>query len=78
VRNNDVEPATRPVWLRVTRTGNEFSSFMSTDGTEWMQVGDAIEIADFAQEAYVGVTLSAHQDGEYSRAVFDNLTITTP
>jgi hypothetical protein len=78
VRNNDVEPATRPVWLRVSRQGNEFTSFMSTDGNEWAQVGDAIEIADFAPEAYVGLTLSAHEDGEYTTADFDNLTITTP
>jgi hypothetical protein len=77
-RDNDTPATTRPIWLRVVRKGNDFSAFNSQDGTTWKQVGDTITIADYAKEAYVGLALSAHDDGSYSTAVFDNFTVTSP
>jgi hypothetical protein len=74
----DGDPQRRPVWLRVVRKGDDFSGFVSDDGKEFKQVGETVNIAEFAQEAYVGLALSAHEDGEYSTVVFDNLTITSP
>jgi hypothetical protein len=74
----DGDPTRRPLWLRLVRKGDEFSGFLSDDGKEWKQVGDTHTIENFAREAYVGLALSAHDDGEYSSVTFDNLAITTP
>jgi hypothetical protein len=73
----------RPLWLRVVRKGNDFSGFASYDGNAWTPLDDAgvggiHTIKDMPQEAYVGLALSAHDDGEYSTAVFDNFTISSP
>jgi hypothetical protein len=73
----------RPLWLRVVRKGNDFSGFASYDGTTWLPLDDQgtggiHTIKDMPQEAYVGLSLSAHDDGEYTTATYDNFTITTP
>jgi Fibronectin type III domain len=77
-QTTDIDPTKRPVWLRIVRKVNDFTGFVSEDGTNWIQVGDTETIDNFAKEPYVGLTLSAHQDGEYTTAVFDNFKITSP
>jgi hypothetical protein len=72
----------RPIWLRLVRKGNNFSGFLSDDGKTFTLLdggnGGVHSIADFPKEAYVGLALASHDDGEYTTAVFDNLTITSP
>jgi hypothetical protein len=68
----------RPVWLRLVRKGDTFSSFYSDDGTTYKAVGDAVTISGFAKEAYVGLSFCGHKDGEYQTIVYDNFQITTP
>jgi regulation of enolase protein 1 (concanavalin A-like superfamily) len=68
----------RPVWLRLVRKGDEFTGFVSEDGSNWIQVGDTEKIDGFAKEPYVGLAACAHQDKEYSNVAFDNVTITSP
>lgn len=78
-RYTEIEPDTRPLWLRLVRRGNEFTSFISLDGADWKQVNSTpTTITDFAKEAYVGIALSAHDDSNSTSAVVDNVTITTP
>jgi hypothetical protein len=77
------DPARRPLWLRVVRKGDDFSGFHSNDGNTWVPFSSQGDtgvhtIKDMPDEAYVGLSLSAHDDGEYTTAVFDNFTITVP
>jgi len=77
------DPSRRPLWVRVVRKGNDFTGFLSDDGKTWNKFDDQgvdgiHTIKDMPAEAYVGLALSAHDDGEYSTAVFDNFTITSP
>jgi len=77
------DPSRRPLWVRVVRKGNDFTGFLSDDGKTWNKFDDQgvdgiHNIKDMPAEAYVGLALCAHDDGEYSTAVFDNFTITSP
>jgi hypothetical protein len=74
----DGDPTRRPVFLKLERKGDDFSGFVSDDGTNWTQIGETVNIADFPDEAYAGLGHSSHDDGEYSEVVFDQLTITQP
>ena len=68
----------RPVWVRLQRAGDEFHAWMSEDGATWVEIGTGAKIDGFAKEAYVGLSLSAREEGEYTTAVFDNFQITPP
>jgi hypothetical protein len=68
----------RPVWLRLQRAGDTFRAWFSEDGAAWVEIGSGATLAGFAKEAYVGLALSAREDSEYTEAVFDSFTITTP
>jgi hypothetical protein len=68
----------RPVWLRLVRRGDTFTSFYSDDGTTYKQVGGAVTIGGFAKEAYVGLSFCGHNDGQWQTIVYDNFQITTP
>jgi hypothetical protein len=77
------DPTRRPLWVRAVRKGNTFSGYLSNDGKTFTllnsQGGNGTHmIKDFPATAYVGLALSAHYDSEYTTAVFDNFTITSP
>lgn len=81
--DSSADPTRRPLWVRVVRKGNTFSGYLSDDGKTFTQLnsqgGDGThDIMDMPAQAYVGLALCAHYDGEYTTAVFDNFTITSP
>ena len=67
-----------PRWVRVTRSGTALSTWESTNGTSWTQVGTAQTIASLGANTFVGLAVSSHVDGTNYTATFDNVTITTP
>jgi hypothetical protein len=77
-QTSEIELTKRPVWLRLVRKGNDFTGFVSEDGSNWIQITDTETIPDFVKEPYVRLAISAHQDGEYTTVAFDNVTITSP
>jgi hypothetical protein len=68
-------PAARPVYVRLVRSGNNFSASFSQDGMNWTQQGATQTIA-MGNTIYVGLALTAHNNGAYNTSTFDNLTIT--
>lgn len=68
----------RPVWVRLQRAGDEFHAWLSEDGATWVEIGTGAKLDGFAKEAYVGLSLCAREDSEYTTAVFDNFKITSP
>jgi hypothetical protein len=68
-----------PVWLRLVRKGDEFSSFSSEDGKNWEPTdvvgvdGDGItpSVAEIKMEGpiLVGIALTSHADGVLGTAV---------
>ncbi len=63
-----------PKWLRVTRTGNVFTSYYSDNGTAWTQLGTPRTIA-MASTIYVGLAVTSHVIGTLTTATFSNVTV---
>jgi hypothetical protein len=70
-------PATHPnSWLRLRRVGDTFSSFVSTNGVDWVQNGESVQ--SYPAEVIVGLAASAHNnDGRTNRVLFRSFTDTT-
>src|SRR4029453_11369295 len=71
---------TLPTWVRVTRTGNSFAAYYSTDSPDgtngtWPSLGTATTIA-MAATAKVGLAVTSHTTANLATATFTNVTIT--
>ncbi|MDD5262304.1 MAG: family 16 glycosylhydrolase [Methylacidiphilales bacterium] len=66
---------TVPYWLRVTRVGNVFTGYKSSDGTTWTQVGTPQTIT-MGTNVYIGLPVCSHNTATLSTATFDNVTVT--
>lgn len=64
-----------PYWVRVTRVGNVFTSYVSTNGSSWTQVGS--ETIAMPSGTLVGLAVTSHNDGVLCTATFDNVTVST-
>jgi uncharacterized repeat protein (TIGR03806 family) len=62
-------------WVRLTRTNNIFTAYKSADGVNWTQVGSPTTLSLNNAVYYVGLAVSAHNDGVISTATFDNVTV---
>jgi hypothetical protein len=64
-------------WQRMTRVGDIFTCYVSTNGTTWMQIGDAVQRTDLTGSMEVGLFHCTYTDAVGS-AVFDNFSIEYP
>jgi hypothetical protein len=63
-----------PAWFRIARSGNTFTAFESSNGTEWFEVGHVdIEMAD---SYYSGLVVTSTGATAVNKATFDYLTFT--
>jgi len=60
-------------WLRVTRRGNQFSAFASTDGKSWKQYGE--QVLPLANTVMVGPALTSHNTSVAAQAAFRDYTV---
>jgi regulation of enolase protein 1 (concanavalin A-like superfamily) len=60
-------------WLRLTRRGDVFTGYQSTDGINWTTVGNVT--IPMSAVINVGLCVTSHYDGLLSTAVFDNLQL---
>ena len=66
-------PAAYPdSWLRVTRQGNRFAAFASTDGKTWKQYAE--QVLSLASTVKVGPALTSHNPLEVANAAFRDYT----
>jgi alpha-amylase len=65
-----------PYWVKLQRSGNTFSGYMSTDGVTWTQVGSSTTIS-MASSVQIGLASTSHADGTLCSAVFSNVQIVT-
>jgi regulation of enolase protein 1 (concanavalin A-like superfamily) len=62
-------------FLRLQRSGNDISSYVSTDGGKsWNAVG-TMTLTELKDEALVGLAITSHQDGTEASGQFDNLSV---
>ena len=73
---NTVGPAVAApnAWLKLTRAGDVITSYTSTDGQTWTQVGTAT--VDLATDAQIGLFVTSHHAGALNTATFDNVVVT--
>lgn len=73
--NNGVAPAIAPpYWVKVERTGNDFSGYISPDGITWNQHGVTVTI-EMTDPVLIGLAVTSHVDGTLRTFTFDNVTI---
>ena len=63
-----------PEWLKLVRSGDSFSAFVSSDGTTWTQVGSSITV-DLASTALVGLAVDSFSTDTLNTAAFQNVTV---
>ncbi len=65
---------TSPVWLKLTRVGNVITSYKSTDGVNWTQVGTRTVAMN--TNVTIGLFVTAHNGSQLNTSTFDNVTFT--
>ena len=66
-----------PTWLRITRSGSQFTAFQSADGATWSEVG-SISIASAGFQLFAGLAVTSHDNAVLNTSVFDHVTVTMP
>jgi hypothetical protein len=69
--------ATLPYWVKASRSGSTFSSYVSPDGVNWTQLGTSQTIT-MNQTVYVGLAANSGSTTASATATFDNVSITMP
>jgi len=69
----DGNPFSPPYWVRLDRTGNSFSAFISPDGETWQQAGDTVTVS-MADPVLVGLALTSHNADQAGSAAFSNVS----
>jgi hypothetical protein len=65
---------TAPVWVKLTRAGNTFSAFYSSDGNTWTRLGTAQPIT-VNNAAQAGLAVTAHNNGLLNNSTFANVSL---
>ena len=64
-----------PYWVRLTRSGNTFKAFMSTNGSTWVQIGKNTNIS-MASSTYIGIAATSGSTATLCTGVMTNVTAT--
>ena len=72
--NHELSVRNAPLWLRILRSGNTFTSWQSSDGEIWTN-SQAATVA-MNSEALVGLTVTSHDNSTLNTSVFNNVSLT--
>jgi regulation of enolase protein 1 (concanavalin A-like superfamily) len=62
-----------PVWVRLVRSGNTFSSYRSADGVTWTLIRS--QSITMGTNVYIGLAVTSHTNSALSTATFTNVTV---
>src|SRR6185437_10780268 len=72
---NPLGSGTAPnIWVRVVRSGNNFSGYESADGQNWTLVRSATNVT-MGANVYVGLVVASGSTTTLNSTVFDNVTV---
>ena len=60
-------------WLKLSRRGNEITSYCSRDGVSWIML--ETQTINLPSQAYIGLCLTGAKNGTPARALFDNVQL---
>ena len=64
-----------PYWVKLERSGNTFTSSVSSDGTNWSTIGSST--ISTSNTVYVGMVTTSHNDGTICTSLISDVTVTT-
>jgi hypothetical protein len=74
--NNDATTAVAPpYWVRIDRSGDTLTGYLSPDGQDWTQLGDARSIP-MTDPVLIGLALTSHNANQATSAAFSNVSFT--
>ncbi len=62
-------------WLRLTRVGNTFTGYRSTNGLNWVPLGTNVAAPAYPASMMVGLAVTAHDNALSAAGTFSNLQI---
>lgn len=71
------QTASAPYWIKVSRSGSNFSSYVSPDGVTWTQLSTSQAIT-MNSTVYVGLAVDSGSTAALATATFDNVSMTNP
>ncbi|UCD49207.1 MAG: discoidin domain-containing protein [Phycisphaerales bacterium] len=74
-QDNSGDPVAAPYWVRIDRSGNSFTGFISPDGETWTQIGDPRDVV-MNDPVLIGLALTSHNANQATSAQFSNVTFT--
>ncbi|MCK5061830.1 DUF1349 domain-containing protein [Candidatus Parcubacteria bacterium] len=60
-------------WVKLTRSGNTLTGYVSSDGSNWNQVGSAV--ISMTSEVTIGLFVCSHHGNNMDTVVFDNVVV---
>ena len=73
-QNTNSGSVTPPAWVRLTKQGNTFKGFYSSDGASWTELdSDTIGSANTTQD--VGIFVTSHTSSDLSECRFDQMEV---
>ncbi len=72
--NAEVGGITAPVWVELTRLGNTFTAYYSTNGSTWLQIGSTQTIS-MNSTALAGLAVTSHNNSLIGTATFSNVSL---
>ena len=65
---------TYPVFLMLSRSGDNISGYQSADGTTWTQVGTAATFPALSPDTYTGLAVTAHTSDQKTSNLLGSAT----
>ena len=63
----------QPAWFRISRSGNTFIAYESSNGSTWFEV-DSVNI-EMSSSYYIGLVVCSGSSTEMNTTIFDNITV---
>lgn len=70
-QNAVVSGITGPVWVKISKEGNTYGGYYSTDGQQWIRIGTAN--FGIASTSYAGLALTSHTNSALATATFSDV-----
>jgi RHS repeat-associated protein len=74
--SSDLSYATLPCWLKLVRSGTNFTAYRSADGVNWLQVGWP-QAVSMGPDVSVGLGVNSGSDNNLTTVTFDNVSVTS-